>query len=443
MDDINKILKISTPCGSHEHIYCNEMIDDIMIAMDNNAEINLDLLSNFIYGLFGARNNDYTNPNKCAIANETKIKNLLNNIFEKMPTVFKMICDKNYIIKELLKHPNYDSCYNYLNNIPKLNNNISSFNMFITRITSLYECNNNDLVNFVIKNITITEEILKKLIICKNDTMAKYISNIIDKSDYKFNKQDLMNACSVLPFSKPIIHSLMSKRLILNNKHVIHIIEIGSLDSIEFIFNIVNPKITRNHFNTLITSTTEKYTTKCSTNSIIYKNGNVYKLNNNYDSYDYSYQSNYSKEKMMVFINRGFVPNKDDILLSIKHKLEIPMVEKFIKLDDAFLKLCIDNNFYPKYNFDCISNELLQLRSLCVSKNLSNIRNFLNKHNIVPDNTCMESACQIKGNDKTLQLLINYGGIITPHCIKLYSSTINDAALTIMANSLIKNTNKI
>ncbi len=442
MGDINNLLGRLQKCDTQTHNYCNKMVDNIMMAMDNNSKINPTLLCNFIYGLFGAINNNYSDPTKCAIINETKIINLLNNIFEKIPDIFKMLCDKIYMIKELLQHPNYDSCYNYLNNIPKLNSNTPSFGIFIRRITSRYGCENDDLINFIITNTIITEEILKKLIICKNNIMAKYISNIIDKSDYKFDNKDLSNACSVLPFSKPIIYALNSKGLELNNKHIHYVIENCSTDSIEFIFNIVNPKITKNHFSTLVMSSIEKYTTYCSANTIIYSNGNVYRLNNEYDTYGYEDQSNYSKEKMSIFLNRGFIPDKNDILLSVQYKVEIPMIEKFVNLDETFLKLCIDNNFYPKYNFNCISPELLELRSLCVSKNLPKIRNLLNKHKTVPDNICMEYASKVKGNDKALQLLINAGGIITPQCIKLYSSTINDAALNVMANSLIANTKK-
>jgi hypothetical protein len=314
-------------------------------------------------------------------------------------------------------------------------------NTFIKRVTSNYICDNDNLVNFVIKNTTMTKDIIKLLILCKNETMLNHIANIIDKSDDTYDGDFIFNTLIVLPYSKQIIFSLITKGLKLTDKHFCFVLENCSADSVEFIINLMNPIITKHHFKQLVSSNTQKYIMKGRDEVIIY-NDKTCRLNNNYDLYSYKYESNYSKETMSILLNHGFVPDKNDILLSIKHKIEIPMIEKFIDLDITFLGLCQENNFYPNYDFNCITSEMLELRKLCISKNLPKVRKFLKKHKIIPDNVCMEYASKIKGNDKTLALLVNEGGIITPKCFEMYANTINDPQLIIMANNLVSNTIK-
>ena len=81
---------------------------------------------------------------------------------------------------------------------------------------------------------------------------------------------------------------------------------------------------------------------------IVERTGNSY--------YRTTYIPGYSREKMELLINNGYVPDYDDVYYGIKHKIEIPDISRFnIKLDKKMLDLCQQLNFYPvTYTFDCI-----------------------------------------------------------------------------------------
>ena len=437
MTNVNLILKRHSGCDMHIdgiYSYCNDPINAVNLALNNDiSQIDTKLLYKFIHSLFETTN-DFCIGSICALSNKDKVINLLNNIFEKMPEFFEV--NLYNIIGQILKYPWYDDCFNHLNNISKLNDNLLILDRFIKRLTSNYVCENDNLVNFVVKNTTITKKLIELLILCKNETMANHIANIIDKSDDTYDDEFTYKVLNILPYSKQIIYSLIAKGSKLTNEHFEFVLVNCSVESIEFITNLLDPVIKKQHFQQLVLSPTEKSIMKGRDDVIIWDN-NVYRLDDDYSLYSYKYESNYSKEIMTILINHGFVPDKDDILLSVKNKIEIPMIQKFINLDKSFLKLCQENNFYPKYDFKCITTEMLELRALCVTKNLPKVRNFLKKHKIIPDSVCMEHASKLKNNDKTLSLLIGAGGIVTPKCFELYADTIGDPQLIMMANSLV------
>lgn len=97
----------------------------------------------------------------------------------------------------------------------------------------------------------------------------------------------------------------------------------GSVDSIGFIFNLVkmsdNLKITKQHYKTLLTSLTPVQKVIDGRN-VIFKDKVLHKLNDSFEIYCFSHVDNYTPEKMMILINNGFVPDYDDILLSIRHQ---------------------------------------------------------------------------------------------------------------------------
>lgn len=193
----------------------------------------------------------------------------------------------------------------------------------------------------------------------------------------------------------------------------------------------------------MIASSTEDYQEIDKRYAIITKKKDVHMLNKTYNIYKKEFKSNYTTEKMMILFDRGFVPDCDDIKFSVKNKKEIPMIETFgVTLDNEFLKLCQENTFYPKYGFKCISPEMLELQSLCASKNLPKIRAFLKKNNIVPDSICMESASKLKSNHATVILLINSGGVVNEKCLKSYLEHVRDPQLDALVEAYIKNTKK-
>ncbi len=443
-DQVNVILKQRRERCAHEAynlnqpFICDKLIDLINGAITYGFKIEIPLLVKYCESLFNGYGGSYT----CAVKNNEKIKMLINNIFSAYPEIFHIFCEANrQIIQSILKYPIFDTCYEKLNNkVDNLNINDKRYlDTFIRRLTSNYTENNDILASFIIKNITLTPEILTRLSVCKSELMASYISGIIDKSNDTFPDELIINACSSLPYTKQIIQSLVLRNVPIAEAFIIKVIETCSDDSIEFILNITNKPATKQYFKKLVVNklnipdVADRYAT-------IY-NKIVCRLNDRYDLYKINYTSNYTKDKCLILINHGFIPDQDDIKLSIEHHVEIPMIEKFgVVFDETFLKLLQKNQFYPDYNFKCISPELYQLQKLTITRNLPKIRKFLKTNNkLVPDEVCMVNASNVKSNSDTIQLLIDAGGIITKECLDRYSTMLNDHQMSTLLTGFLKN----
>ncbi len=443
-DQVNVILKQRRERCSHESynqkppFVCDKILDLIIGALTYGFKVDLILLDKYYESLFQG----YCGTNYCVVRNNEKVKILLDKTFEVYPEIFNMFCDGNkQTIINMLKYPIFDTCYEKLNT--KIGNLVLNdkrcLDSFLRRLTSNYTENNDTLASFIIKNINMTPTILTKLSICKSELMANYISGIIDKSNDAATDELILNACSSLPYTKQIIQSLVLKNVVIAEEFIIKVIGTCSDDSIEFILNVTNKQATKIYFKHLITSKShipdsiDRYATNY---------GKVIcRLNDRYDLYSLKFEINYTKDKCMVLINHGFVPDQDDIKLSIENHVEIPEIEKFgVVFDEPFLKLLQKNQFYPEYNFKCIAPELYQLQRLTVTKNLPKIRKFLKTYKtLVPDEYCMLNASSIKNNGVTIQLLMDAGGIITQGCLDAYSKMLNDNQLSILLTGFLKN----
>lgn len=438
--------------GGNNHSKCSNSVDLINNAINNNININVPLLCKYISDLMdvtsyrGYRYGSYRD--RCLIKNKDKIKVLFKNIFANYPTFFNEYYGVEVkIMDELLTYVDYDECYDSVD-LPlplKFDEKHPFFNAIIKRLSSDYNSGTNHIPNFVIKNTNMTPEVITRLCSCKNEMLANFLSGIIDKTDAKFDESIMSNACLSLPFTKQIIQSLVSRNIEITNKDIINVLTNCSAESIEFVFELASTQkqlvITKDHYVALLNSTTQKNDRNDTRYASLNNDGTVCKLNNDYEIYLKKLDDNYTVDKMSILLKYGFVLDKDDVLLSIRYKKEIPMIELFgVALDDNFLKLCQANNFYPKYNFKCISQELFELQSLCLVKNLPKIRAFLKKHNtVVPDSVCMENASSIIRNEKTLALLIGAGGIVTKKCLTNYMQIFRDPQMSLLLNDLFKN----
>ena len=442
--NINNILQKSRRC-SHENYAakspytCDSTINSITLAITNNIPINLQLLTKYFGDLFTY----YNSTNSCVVKNMENFKILINNIFATYPQIFSDFYDDNkQIFVNMLRYPIYDTCYEHLNTKMDIINLVDKpfLDVFVKRLTSNYTDNNDILANFIIRNVNMTKDIITKLSACKSELLANCMAGIIDKSNESFTDELLLNACSALPFTKQIVQSLVLRNVVITNEHIEHVIKHCSADSIEFIFNLANVQATKQHFKNLVTSDIYKNESVYSRQTIIY-NKVICTLDQNYDLYKKEYTSCYTIEKCLVLLNHGFVPEQDDIKLSIEKHVEIPMIEKFgVVFDETFLKLLQKNKFYPNYEFKCIAPELYELQRLCITRNLPKIRKHMKKYDkLVPDSVCMENASKVKSNGETIDLLINAGGIVTKECINSYSEIVNDHQLYSLLEGYFKN----
>ncbi len=448
--NINDILLKKIYCAHEERsggiprVYqCDIIIDLINEAIKNNVDINYDRLSSFISNLFSV---SYTRELKCVITNKEKIKDLMNNIFNVMPKFFvKLYADRSYILEYMLRFPYYDTCYDNLND-SKLNNepNVNNLlNKITQRLSSNYIVNNDILANFVIKNIDMTNDVIQFLVKSKSDILAQHIANIIDKSSETYTDKVLYNACLALPYSKPIIQSLVLKNLKITNEHLRSVILLRPADSIDFIFEISNVKATKEHFGILGGATIPQTTIVDKRDAIIVKKELVM-LNRNYTIYKDGIEKSYSADKTEILIKHGFIPDEETINEAIQHNKEIYNVERFgIVLDEKFLKLCQTHSFYPKYDFKCIDSKLYGLQELCLTKNPPKIRQYLKKNKVKPDDVCMKNASKVANNKEIIELLVNAGGIITKDTVLAYVKISQDPQLKYLMLKYFENVDKV
>ncbi len=448
--NINTILMKKIYCAHEERLGakplkydCDIICDLINEAIKNDIIIDRPKLASFLSNLFSA---SYTRELKCVIINKEKIKELMNNIFNAMPTFFvKLYTARSYILEYMLRFPYYDTCYENLNGL-KLNNE-PEFNMlllrFTQRLSSDYIINNNILANFLIKNVEMTNDVMTFLVKSKSDVLAQHIANIIDKSNETYTDKVLFNACIALPYSKPIIQSLVLKNLKITNEHLKNVILLCPADSIDFIFELSNIKATKEHFGHLGGATIQQKTIIDKRDAIFCKK-ELLMLNRRYTIYKEGIEKSYSPEKTEVLIKYGFIPDENTINQAIQHNKEIYNVERFgIVLDEKFLKLCQKYNFYPNYDFKCIDPKLYKLQELCLMRNPPKIRQYLKKNKITPDDVCMENASKVVNNKETIELLVNAGGVISKDSVLAYVNVSQDSQLKYLMTKYFENDNKV
>jgi len=116
------------------------------------------------------------------------------------------------------------------------------------------------------------------------------------------------------------------------------------------------------------------------------------------------------KKKIQLLLNYGYKLDYDDVIITIKKKIEIPEIDKSnIKLDNYILELCYEYNFYPSYNFICINKKLFNLQKLCHNtRSVETIEKYININVIMPDSICMNNAVKLYNNINVIKMLRSY-----------------------------------
>lgn len=342
---------------------------------------------------------------KCICKNKDMIKKYLMEMFT-------YITPTNNQIAKIIEYNYFDDCFKELDNSKVIFNN--SIIDVIIKERLKKNCNSKILIDILLKFMPITYNNLSKLVNIKNDYLLFMLSGIIDKVSIKFDNNDILHeACSSLPQSIQVISALISRGLVLDSKCLEIVCEKCSIKAIKYVLENGRINITKNHFQKLINTT----------------------------SY---YEGNYTQEKMELLINYGYKLDYDDIIYSIKRQKEIPNVDRFnIKLDQKVLELCWEHDFYPNYKFDCISEEMIQLEKLCLTRQLTKIKKHIENFNLVPDRKCMENACNSRTNGKIVDYLISKGGKINIKCILKSAYILAHSAFLIdIIKSFEKNNNE-
>ncbi len=246
----------------------------------------------------------------------------------------------------------------------------------------------------------------------RNTNFHTVLSKILDKYDgpkIVYNQQLLYEAVESLPYSLPLVHVLLSKNLVLDDKCLDIVLEHGNCDAIKYVLDNHPIEITSEHFTKLIQST--KYIGIIGFD----KRARKYFHSLSDDGYIKKKGSGYTKEGANLLFEKGYKLTKDNIKKSIEYKIELDVSKIDIDMDQEILDLCHKYQYYPNYNFNIIDPNLLELEKLCLSPKITRLETFFkNNPDTVPNEKCMINAVKNKFSTKGLQILLDNGGKITP-----------------------------
>ncbi|AYV81423.1 MAG: SWIB/MDM2 domain protein, partial [Harvfovirus sp.] len=133
-----------------------------------------------------------------------------------------------------------------------------------------------------------------------------------------------------------------------------------------------------------------------------------------------------------LLVSYGFKPDYDDIVIATNNHLKLNNIEMFeIKLDDKFLELCAELNFYP-YKLTDVKPNVKCLELACKKAgNLVAIKTLV-KSGLKPDLACLQAACQMRSNLATIRFIIDQGVVPDFICIRHCAATLGNKTLSFL-----------
>ncbi len=413
--------KINDDTNNDTYIFIFKKVIDCIIKMniydirDNNNDDAMKISQNVLNVL--NKTIKYYRPTRQEIILLCKIKYLHNLIYECLQN-YNYIFNTIDIPKIILPVIEYNKSSEIKNNLIDIFFKHYSFDNMIFR--------NEDFDNEFFKNDKIYEksdiDIIKNLEYNHFTIDDSYYNNSfaqhIDKTNAEFNDSMLETICCSLPYALPAVHALIGKGCKINMKCLRNVCKFGGdTKSIHVILKlgeniVIDNTCLYNLFNSV------HYVGKHLSHiaAPYFRHGYYLKgrIINDEDFYNSEYGGGFTIDALRVLLDHTpkYQITKEDIIEACKLKIEIP--KKYIKnieFDEDILKACKQVRFYPKYNFNCVTNEQMEFYRLCLTRQCDNIKKYYRNHRygkktIVIDEHCME----IPGYLKTLQTLVKLGG---------------------------------
>ena len=150
--------------------------------------------------------------------------------------------------------------------------------------------------------------------------------------------------------------------------------------------------------------------------------------------------SNYNKYRICIEFNHMF--NYNDIVYFMGERnsydhitIENRYLEKNIKFGDDFFNICIERDYFPKYDHDMKWN-IEHLKNYCLyhPKNYKMINTIIN-YGVIPNVECLKSICSAKGNINSIKIILNY---VKPdlECVTTIAETYKDHVYNVLINNL-------
>lgn len=439
---------LTIPCEHHKGYYsynnhplCGTIAATIENYIDNNIALPDDIYMTFLEYVTKKNTTNY-------YYNYGNTNCISNNQHLLVPVITKIFNFYNPLpndLTELLSFPVYDAAVcSLVKNNPQFKSFPFSVMVSILDVRFKFsqgpqlEINSteNELIDILFNNSVLgfkkedsdkLELNFELLMGMRHSYFNKRVSELLDKHDPEdtqdINYTKLMHAsCKVLPYSLPIIKSLIGKKVPIDSDCLTIVCQYCNEESIRTILDLGRVKVEKCHFRAVITSKMYIGQTR---SGYYYRNNNI---STSDDGYNMAASSGFTTQKLEELLKNGYIPDNDDITFSIKYKAEIPNIERYnIKLDQKMLELCWEYDFYPKkYKFDCIQEEMIELQQLCNTKAKVQISKCIKANKLVPDRKCMENASKFKNNQPILNVLMDNGGKVTFKCVENCAHQMND-----------------
>ena len=107
-----------------------------------------------------------------------------------------------------------------------------------------------------------------------------------------------------------------------------------------------------------------------------------------------------------IFVLYGFKITKDIIFTLLRKGCYVNSIEKHsIEVDESILEVCAELSYYP-YEFKCVPPTKVMLKECSKDDNLIQIKKLKEKGGVI-NVDCLERACGVKKNGRTIKYIIN------------------------------------
>lgn len=185
-----------------------------------------------------------------------------------------------------------------------------------------------------------------------------------------------------------------------------------------------------------IAPTTECFKKLVSDNTSIYR----YRYSSRQNKYNGKSYDHIS-DIIDLLVSYGYKITYDDVVTATKNHVKINNIEVYdIKLDEKFLEVCAEYNFYP-YALKNINPTVKCLEKACAKAgNLTAIKDLVKK-NVKPNTECLRQACKHKNNLQTIKFLISNGAKPDFQCVENLSNILGNRSLSYILNEYKKTIN--
>lgn len=398
------------PVYSKPAYTCHNILKYFQVLIDDKSiNINLDgVLQNLLDSNFMLKG--------CYLHHLDRFQQILLNLLKLIES------PSNSILRKLIRFKELNICFpQIIHNNPNIINNV--VNCIKNELLGDNKNIDSVLIDILLNNISLNNQntLIKQLCSCDTEYLNQNLASIIEKSPIVFTQDFLIESCIGLPKSIYTVTALINKGLSLDDDCFKKVSDYGNESGLDMYIRLINQPISKTQFKYIIEGTYKKYSS--------HHNLSIPEVPVARDSDNNKYNNKLTREDHYVIIKRnkietlflhGYIPDKEDIILSIVNGTEIPNLKRFgIILDKEVFKVCHDQQYYPNYEFQDIPPELIELAKLTLKKDIKQIRQFRKKNPlIIPDYGCMQNASEYIDNAPILKYLIDMGGKVNFKCIR-------------------------